>query len=80
MSERTYKVSGKWPFPLDMLRYDESHPTSSEDTILIVQLSGEHCPNDISLNDRHEISLATGSRYSPNKERWKSFSWEVLDV
>jgi len=72
----TYLVEGIGQFPLDMLRYDGSWPTSQEDVAKIHEnLSGER------PRRRELISLTTVSRLgSPETSRWESFMWRVVEV
>lgn len=60
-----YIVSGRGPFPLDMLRYDSCWPTSSDD----VALMDGHGNRSISMTGISE----------PTEERWVSFQWVVLE-
>jgi hypothetical protein len=76
----TYIVSGKWPFPLDMLRYDCAWPAGSEDASTIAMLSGVHRPSleEVPVNNIHAVTLR--SIQHPQIERWRSFSWDVQTV
>ena len=80
----TYTVTGRWPFPLDMLRYDEARPATELDRELIERASAEYLPSKglqvvwkITLvSERKRFFLATNCA-----ERWKSYGWRSsLDV
>jgi hypothetical protein len=62
-------------FPLDMLRRDECHPSTSEDAGNIA--FSFHL--DRKKGYVGEISLVTFQKtnWEPNKDRWESFGWEV---
>ena len=74
-----YKVKGSWPFPVDLLRFDESAPATSRDQNLINRLSRDRRPHDVSPSDVFEISLVkTGDRFwKPVDARWESRKWHV---
>ena len=65
-----YRVKGNYHFPLDMLRYDNSCPASTDDAQTI---SGNN-DGDIPLSHPVEI-LLHGLRCTP--DRWASFGWKV---
>lgn len=70
----TYVVKGHWPFPVDMLRHDQSTPATPADAEMVTLLSGDHAPDRAAFKDV-EITLTGPSR--PNTARWESFRWEV---
>lgn len=70
-----YTVVGAWPFPLDMLRRDGSHPASRKDRLLIERLSGSFCHDKGDMHDEVEIRLKGPNK--PNTARWESFKWKV---
>lgn len=63
MKSYSYVVEGSGPFPLDMLRYDESFPASELDAGIILD------------RGRREIMLRSYSE--PQPARWSSFGWTV---
>lgn len=74
-----YTVEGKWPFPLDMMRYDCSVGATAEDLETIVRLSSEH-PDKSDLDGKFRVKLVmTTGRFRPGWSRWKSFGWKVID-
>lgn len=72
--EFRYTVKGHWPFPLDMLRHDQSAAASTDDQAMIDRLSADHAPDRAAFKDV-EINLV-GS-WKPNTARWESFGWAV---
>lgn len=87
--ERTYVVEGKWPFPLDMLRHDQSRPATAEDQRQIDIISGDatvgidavRCLRRIALimEGGDHINGTQEGRWAPNQKRWRSFGWEVVE-
>ena len=73
---RTYIfiVEGYFPFPIDMLRYDECHPTTSEGVQAIV----ESFNTDVLPHKTYIVELR-GPCY-PTEDRWASFLWRVVLV
>lgn len=69
-----YTVRGSWPFPLDMLRRDQSSAATPADQDKIDRLSGERPRPRESFKDV-EISLTGPNR--PLTARWESFGWSV---
>lgn len=72
--EITYTVRGHWPFPLDMLRHDQSRAAADADQALIDKMSAEFTEDDSYFADV-EINLTSFSK--PNTARWESFGWAV---
>jgi hypothetical protein len=70
--ETSYVVSGRGPFPVDMLRRDGSRASTPEDQAKIDKLADGYASELV------EISLV-GPRW-PNTERWKSFGWLAVRV
>ena len=73
-----YVVSGGGAFPLDMLRYDASHPEREVDSGAIastfrgVRWAGAEEP--------HVPLVRLVSYYPPTDGRWQSFGWHVVTV
>lgn len=70
----SYTVKGHWPFPLDMLRHDQSAAASPEEQKKIDRYSTEHATDEHAF-EAVEISLVGPCR--PNTARWESFGWSV---
>ena len=70
-----YTVVGRWPFPLDMLRHDQSVAESEADQALIDKLSGEYMPDDLEGNQVINLVMPDPGSFRPNAARWQSFSW-----
>lgn len=73
-----YKVTGRWPFPLDMLRYDHSAPRTAEDQAKIDRLSVEHPTDVAALREVCTVTLSTELRdyhIRHHAPRWDSFGW-----
>jgi hypothetical protein len=74
-----FQVKGKYPFPLDMLRYDSCFPYSQEDVVKIqinLDLHSSHCssPETTIMLMRCVETKAD----IPTKDRWNSFGWAVI--
>jgi len=67
-----YKVKGVGRFPIDMLRYDASWPSTERDSSII-----EHSLIDRAIGA--PVCLETYSK-GPTKGRWESFLWEVTEI
>lgn len=73
-----YEVWGDGPFPTDMLRYDASYPSHTEDAQAILAEAGfgmrplKVVPRRVRLTHRD-----THSGWSPTADRWSSFLWTV---
>lgn len=65
----SYKVRGRGPFPLDMLRYDASFPRNESEIY------------DMAKTGYDEVRTITLTTYRPRKfwmptyGRWESFGW-----
>lgn len=61
-----YQVSGLYPFPVDMLRYDSAWPADSDAVDAItLKRPGER------------VAIQLASHRQPTSERWESFGWKV---
>jgi len=81
----TFTVSGRGPFPLDMLRYDSAWPVNTVDAETIARSFDPVVTNSISDADmadlthgkRWSIKLHTADRHAPTRARWDSFNVRV---
>lgn len=62
-----YDVFGTGRFPLDMLRYDRSHPTTQSD---VMAMGGAH--------DARAVNLTALNK--PDAGRWASMGWQVKNL
>lgn len=74
-----YAVTGRWPFPPDMLRYDDARPATDADLALVERLSGEVSPDgpDADAVQTVNLIMPEAGRRRPNAARWESFGWQV---
>lgn len=72
--EFRYTVVGRWPFPLDMLRHDQSAAATPQDQELVDRLSADFLSSEVP-DGRVSIRLVGPSK--PNTARWESFGWSV---
>jgi len=64
------------PFPVDMLRYDASHPAHETDSLKIERtLKDSENPDDYK-----QISLYCAAYNGPTLARWDSRGWRVVSV
>lgn len=82
MNRIEYTVRGRWPFPPDMLRYDDSRPVDLTNQSLVTALSGEFMPAVAARKMFDVVLVAETERrnWVPAFERWSSFGWEVTQV
>lgn len=80
MKEHIFHVRGTWPFPVDMLRYDDAKPSAPVDQSLIEHLSAD-TPGPEVFDDNNRLAVVTvtlkGPR-RPTEARWASFLWRVV--
>jgi hypothetical protein len=65
----TFTVTGRFPFPMDMLRYDGCYPTDS-DSAAEIRASIEQVENRI-----YTVRLESSYVHVPTERRWHSFLW-----
>ncbi len=70
--EKKFRVEGRGPFPVDMLRHDRCWPDTAADAIAL------ECTLE-QARDVRSVTLATIDKWSPNRARWLSFGWPVQD-
>jgi hypothetical protein len=88
---KTYRhvviVSGRFVFPIDMLRYDDCRPLSETDSLQIARSMDSRCTKytyeeerKLKTREPFEVSiLHYGLKsWEPTVDRWKSFGWKVL--
>lgn len=78
-ADHTYTVTGRWPFPTDMLRYDGSRPATRADRRKIRRLTASYPSVRRSRTPLVSIDLVipgAGLR-RPRTARWESFGWQV---
>lgn len=76
---KTFTVTGKLPFPVDMLRYDSAWPNGSNDSISIeAALSLQVRPRG-TARPPYSITLCTNDPHAPTRARWESFMWKVVN-
>jgi hypothetical protein len=63
-------VEGRGAFPIDMLRYDQCHPRTERDSLVIKNSFDPHI-------GKRTVDLTSYALF-PTEERWKSFGWEVI--
>jgi hypothetical protein len=72
MATQKFTVAGRWPFPMDMLRYDRAFPADTESALKIGRAI-EPPDNKTEflidlLTDQREVTVG----------RWRSFGWTVI--
>ncbi len=68
---QSFTVEGRSDFPVDMLRYDNCYPDTSEDAVNM--LSDEPEPRQVKLR-----RLVFNKTQMPTEGRWSSFGWKVV--
>lgn len=83
MTQITYTVKGRGPFPIDMIRYDGSYPAQHSDAADIQGSISNDPGNPVSTANREpwEIDLITNKRPGvPCVGRWASFMVKVTMI
>lgn len=70
-----YTVSGRLRFPLDMLRYDGSHPSTQGDVAVLDAALDAGRDGAAAVTLTH---IGPSSKWLPTAERWRFFGWDVL--
>lgn len=68
---KQFVVEGVSGFPLEMLHTDQCWPARAADAAAIADLTRPPRPA--------KIIMATTAKYAPNRQRWVSFGWRVID-
>ena len=71
-----YTVSGTGPFPIDMLRYDRSHPTTEIGSHLIERTFNGRLGERVYI----VVERNTEKAWTPTAARWESFGWRVEPI
>lgn len=67
---QTFTVTGRGPFPFDMLRYDSCYPAHVEDAVAM-----DYTSEPSSLQGLRSVTLESAIASSPTIQRWESFGW-----
>ncbi len=73
---KRFTVEGTGEFPLDMLRSDQCWPASADDA---ARIGAHHAMADPGGVRARTVTLETAAKYAPNRQRWLSFGWRVID-
>ena len=73
---KQFVVEGVSGFPLEMLHIDQCWPARAADA---AALGGRLNVADDRPAQPAKIILATAAKYAPNRQRWLSFGWQVID-
>lgn len=71
-----FEVQGRYPFPVDMLRYDRCCPLGSDDAQAIYSSIADQGTKE-TFTIRLRAYAASGFT-EPSAERWTSFGWSVV--
>lgn len=71
-----YSVEGTWPFPTDMLRYDNAKPIGRVSRERVERLSKEHADSRDDIRNPQRVDLVSEQR--PHAARWASFGWRII--
>ena len=80
---QTFKVRGSGNFPLDMLRYEQCFPDTSEDSINMASVGtvGTIYGEDIPPTRNITLRRYTIERFRPvSRARWSSFGWQYVNA
>ena len=73
---KQFTVEGSGEFPIDALRTDECWPATAIDA---AHIAANYRMSDADAARRRKVTLATTAKYAPNRQRWSSFGWRVID-
>jgi hypothetical protein len=73
---KQFVVEGVSGFPPEMLHTDQCWPARAADA---AALSGRLNVVGDPPAQPARIILATAAKYAPNRQRWSSFGWQVID-
>jgi hypothetical protein len=77
MKRYEFTAHGRYPFPLDMLRYDACYPLGSGDVSKMQEvISGPRVPTLVRERPILAIRLVSYA-HAPTVDRWRSFGWVV---
>ena len=68
---KQFVVEGVAGLPLEMLHTDQCWPARAADAAAIARSQAAPRPA--------KIIMATTAKYAPNRQRWGSFGWRVID-
>jgi hypothetical protein len=68
---KQFVVEGVAGFPLGMLHTDQCWPARAADAAAIAE-------SQVAPQGR-KIIMATAAKYAPNRQRWGSYGWRVID-
>lgn len=79
MKTSTFVVEGVFPFPIDMLRYDQCFPVTGNDAAEI-EASINRERDAEGKRRKFSVKLTTVSHAGlyPTTARWESFGWKVV--
>lgn len=67
-----------YPFPIDMLRYDELHPRSEADSGKITRTFGKYAVPPTDTIEMIDLVREAPKNWTPTSARWESFVYEVV--
>jgi hypothetical protein len=74
---QTFEVEGRFPFPVDMLRYDYCYPVrEAEDSYNIAASIRRDTNGPVRIKLRRTIEHKGNL---PTSGRWSSFGWTVIE-
>lgn len=81
----TYTVTGTYPFPVDMLRYDNAYPAPNSDFSVISMGRLDYREYYRKFREDNptglpRFSVRLASHNEPTKDRWLSFGWSVGEL
>jgi hypothetical protein len=71
-----YTVTGRYPFPTDMLRYDGAHPANPQ-SVDQMQAGIVGPSTGKPFRDRPILHIRLASIRPPTEQRWNSFGWYI---
>lgn len=73
---KRFTVEGSGDFPFDMLRSDRCWPAAAG---AVARIGANYGTADREGLRGRIVALETAEKYAPNRQRWASFGWSVVD-
>lgn len=77
VAKTSFTVSGRGPFPVDMLRYDSAWPADAADVLAICNSFEPNMNSGEPRDRRWTVKLYSADITAPTRGRWDSFLVKV---
>ena len=77
---QTIVVRGRYPFPWDMLRFDQAAPVNGHEAGKLAELAQVDPENLEQRRKRYRIIFNVYSSAGSTPKRWDQFNWNCWDI